>query len=37
LGIYEAVSLLHQQAQAFGIKPERIGFPPGFDPESELL
>ena len=36
-GLYECISLLHQQAQAFGIPPESLGFPPQFDPDNELL
>jgi hypothetical protein len=35
--LYECVSLLHQQAQVFGISPEHLGFPADFDPERELL
>jgi len=36
-GIYEAVSLLHQQVQAFGLEPQMYGFPADFVAEKELL
>jgi len=36
-GLFEALSLLHEQAASFQLSQERLGFPKDFDAENQLL